>query len=164
MNAIKLLEWQHDEVDTLFAQHEKAEGPEEKLETFNALADALTAHAIIEEKLFYPAVYTGELRDQLTDAMEEHQRARRVLADLRELEPEEPGFEAKVKQLQEEVDAHLNEEEDELFPIVKQALPRIELEALGEAMEELYDDLMADNLRDDDDDDDDQEEVSASLR
>ena len=41
MDAIKLLEWQHDEVDTLFTQYGKAEDADEKLEVFIELADTL---------------------------------------------------------------------------------------------------------------------------
>ena len=149
MDAIKLLEWQHDEVDTLFTQYGKAEDADEKLEVFIELADTLAAHAKIEEKLFYPAVYVGELREQLTEAVEEHLRAKRVIADLLELEPTDPKFDLKIKLLQEEVEQHVTEEEEELFPLVKQTLPRIELEALGEAMEELYEELMAGDPRED---------------
>jgi hemerythrin superfamily protein len=149
MDAIKLLEWQHDEVDTLFAQYEKAEDSDEKLEVFNEIADTLAAHASIEEKLFYPAVYVGELREQLTEAVEEHLRAKRIIADMLDLEPDDAKFETKMKMLQEEVEQHVNEEEEELFPIVKQTLPKIELEALGESMEELYEELMAGNPRED---------------
>jgi hypothetical protein len=46
---------------------------------------------------------------------------------------------------------------------VKQSLPRIELEALGESMEELYEELMAGNPRADFDEEEEEEEA-ASLR
>ena len=162
MDAIKLLEWQHDEVDTLFAQYAEAEDDDEKLEVFNEIADTLSAHATIEEKLFYPAVYVGELREQLSDAIEEHMRAKRVISDLTDLEPSDPKFDKKMKLLQEEVEQHVTEEEEELFPIVKQTLPKIELEALGESMEELYEDLMAGNPREELGEE--EEEEVASLR
>jgi hemerythrin superfamily protein len=161
MDAIKLLEWQHDEVDTLFAQYDEAEDSDEKLEAFNELADILMAHAAIEEKLFYPAVYVGELREQLTEAVEEHLRAKRLISDLQDLEPSDAKFDSKMKLLREEVEQHVTDEEEELFPIVKQTLPSIELEALGESMEELYEDLMDGNLSDDDVE---EEDEVASLR
>ena len=143
MEAIKLLESQHDEVDTLFAQYEKAQNATQKLEVFRQLADALTAHAAIEERLFYPAVFVGELKEQLVEAMEDHLRVKRLISELLELGPVEPQFEAQMKVLQDEVETHVGEEEDVLFPLVKETLLKYELEALGEAMEELYEDLIS---------------------
>src|SRR5688572_12667752 len=62
MDALKLLEQQHREVEELFESLEEAEGKEERQDLFAELADNLAAHATIEEKIFYPAVYVGELQ------------------------------------------------------------------------------------------------------
>lgn len=143
MEAIKLLESQHDEIDGLFAQYEKAEDAAQKLEVFHQLADALIAHATIEQKLFYPAVFVGELKEQLLEAVSDHLREKRLISELFDLGPLEPKFDATLKLLQEEIVHHVGEEEDVLFPLVKEALLRYELEALGEAMEEMYDEVIS---------------------
>ena len=80
MDAIDLLESQHDEVKDLFERIEEAQTRREKLDLFRQLADAFAAHATIEEKIFYPAIYSGELKDQLFEAVEEHLAAKRVIA------------------------------------------------------------------------------------
>lgn len=142
MDAITLLKSQHDEVESLFSKYEKAKDVHAKQATFNVIADNLAAHATIEEKLFYPAVYIGEIKDELKEAVEEHLAAKRVIADLLPMTPSDPNFDAKVKVLQEQIEHHVEEEEGELFPNVRKLMPKRELEALGEAMEQMFDKLM----------------------
>jgi hypothetical protein len=55
MNAIEMLEQQHQEVDRLFAEIEGT-CAEEKEALFDEIADSLAMHAAIEERHFYPAV------------------------------------------------------------------------------------------------------------
>lgn len=142
MDAITLLKSQHDEVEALFTKYESAQDASAKQAIFNVIADNLAAHATIEEKLFYPTVYIGELKDQLKEAVEEHLSAKRVIADLLGMKPEHPKFDAKVKVLQEQIEHHVEEEEDEMFPNVRKLFPKRELEALGEAMEQMFNKLM----------------------
>ena len=142
MDAIKLLESHHDDVDALFAKFARARSDEERLETFNALADLLIAHSAIEERIFYPAVYDGELEEQLGDALREHESMKRLIVQMLDLEPSDPRWGVKLKELQDEVENHVGEEEDELFPLVRQTVDKRELDGLAEAMEELFEDLM----------------------
>ena len=138
MDAITLLEGQHREVEALFNRYEKAKDDGSKQAIFNVIADTLAAHATIEEQLFYPAVYIGELKDELKEAVEEHLAAKRVIADLLAMNSSDENFDAKVKVLSEQIAHHVGEEEDELFPNVRKLMPARELKALGEAMELLF--------------------------
>jgi hypothetical protein len=148
MDAITVLKSQHDEVEDLFEEFEAAETRATRSAIFNRLADAIAAHATIEEQLFYPAVYIGELEDLLKEAVEENLSAKRVVADLLELQPSHGNFDAKVKVLQEQIARHVEEEEDELFPVVRLTLTRLQLETLGEEMQEMFDELMKGTPRD----------------
>ncbi len=142
MNAIELLKQQHDEVKELFQKAEKAEG-DALLELFESIADDLAVHAAIEEKQFYPATKSARTEELLHEAVEEHLAAKRVIADLLEMEPSDPQFEAKVKVLKELVEHHIEEEEGELFPKVKRLLSEDELEDLAVVMEDMARDLKA---------------------
>ena len=135
MNAIDLLKDQHEEVKGLFKKIEKA-GSSEKEELFDELADALAVHAAIEEQHFYPATKDSRTEELLQEAVEEHLSVKRIIADLLEMEPDDPQFDAKVKVLQEQVEHHVEEEEGELFPKVKKQHSREELEDLGMVMEQ----------------------------
>jgi hemerythrin superfamily protein len=141
MNATKLLKEQHDEVKELFEQFEKAKDAGTKELLFEQIADNLAAHAEIEEKIFYPAVYVGDLKETLTEAVEEHLSAKRVIADLLKMDAADENFDAKVKVLQEQIEHHVEEEEGELFPKVNKNFDAGELEAMGEQMEEMFETL-----------------------
>jgi hemerythrin superfamily protein len=141
MNATDLLKKQHEEVQQLFQEFEQAEDEEGKRLAFEQIADALAAHATIEEKLFYPAVYMGDLKDDLQEAVEEHLSVKRVIADLLEMNVEEEEFDAKMIVLKEQVEHHVEEEESELFPKVRRNFEPQELEALGAEMEAMFNEL-----------------------
>ena len=142
MNAIELLRTQHEEAKGLFKKIEKAED-DEKLDLFEQLADALAVHATIEEKQFYPATKNARTEEMLQEAVEEHLAAKRIIADLLEMTPDDPQFDAKIAVLKEQVEHHIEEEEAELFPKVRRMFKADELEDLGVAMEDMAEDLKA---------------------
>jgi hemerythrin-like domain-containing protein len=141
VEATKLLKQQHDEVKELFKRFEAAEDESEKQELFEQIADDFAAHGEIEEKIFYPAVYVGQLKENLQEAVEEHLAAKRVVADLLEMEPSDEQFDPKMKVLKELIEHHVEEEEEELFPLVRQNFAREELESLGDQMEQMFEKL-----------------------
>ena len=147
MEATKLLKQQHDEVKELFKRFEASEDDSQRQELFEQIADDFAAHGEIEEKIFYPAVYVGELKEKLQEAVEEHLAAKRVVADLLEMEPADEQFDAKMKVLKELIEHHVEEEEGELFPLIRQSFAREELETLGEQMEQMFKQLKEDEPR-----------------
>ena len=140
MDAIKLLERQHREVEQLFRKIETAD-TDEKERLFDELADALAVHATIEERHFYPATKDARTAELLQEAVEEHLSVKRLIADLLEMEPGEPQFDSKVSVLREQVEHHVEEEEGELFPNVRKKHSKQELEDLGVLMEQTAEEL-----------------------
>ena len=134
MTAIDLLESQHREVEELFEQLEDAEDRDECEQIFIQLADKLATHAKIEETHFYPAVKANRTEEILLESLEEHLAIKRVLADLVEMDLDDETFEAKVKVLQEQVEHHVEEEENDLFPKVKKIFSEDELIAIAQEM------------------------------
>lgn len=136
MDAIKMLKKQHREVEALFKELEKAKSAGPRRKTFEKIADALAIHATIEEKHFYPAAKKKQTEDVLLESLEEHLQVKRLIADLLELDASDPTFLAKATVLKEDVQHHVEEEEDELFPKVEKLLDDDELEAVAAAMQE----------------------------
>lgn len=147
MNATELLKKQHDRVKQLFQEFEQGEDEESKRLAFEQLADNLAAHSTIEERLFCPAVYVGDLKDELQEAVEEHLSMKRLIADLLEMNVEEEEFEAKMTVLKELVEDHIEDEEGELFPKVRRDFASRELEALGAEMEAMFNELKEQETR-----------------
>ncbi|HEX5418841.1 MAG TPA: hemerythrin domain-containing protein, partial [Gammaproteobacteria bacterium] len=140
-NALELLKHQHDEVKKLFEKLESAHSSADKEKIFAKLADALAAHTKIEETIFYPSVFDDETEIELREAFEEHLAAKRLVADLLEMEPTDPQFMSKASVLREVVQHHIEEEETQLFPEVR-GQDRDDLGVLGRKLEERYKELI----------------------
>src|SRR5205807_6075539 len=97
----------------------------------------LSIHAAIEEQVFYPAVREAapDEKDLVLESLEEHHIVKWVLSELDGMVPSDERFTAKVTVLIENVRHHVEEEEGELFPEVRKAMKRKELEELVQALE-----------------------------
>lgn len=139
MNAIELLEEQHEKTLKALEAASELEGKRERTAKMNEIADELIAHMLIEESIFYPRAAEA-LRDAdlIGEAYEEHAVARfslkRALAAVGE-----DDFKATVTVLKELIEHHIEEEEEELFPKVRKAIDAKELASLGVQMKERFD-------------------------
>jgi hemerythrin superfamily protein len=129
-DAIALLEADHREVDGYFDAFEAASESADKKALADKICLALKVHTQIEEELFYPPARekTGD-GDLLDEALVEHAGAKTLIAQIESMRPGQPLYDAKVKVLAEQVRHHVEEEETELFPEVRDT--RIDLDALG---------------------------------
>ena len=142
MNAIEMLKNQHRQVEELFEQFEDAESPEARRDIFNEIADALAVHATIEERHFYPTVKQAQTEAILVESVEEHLEMKRAIADLLEMDSADDDFGPQVKDLKDNVEAHVAEEEGDLFPRVERLFDAVSLERLGAVMEDLQGQLL----------------------
>jgi hemerythrin-like domain-containing protein len=140
MDAITLLKDDHREVESLFKRFEKAgdRAYVQKRDLVDRMIEALSRHAAIEEQLFYPVTRAtvDDVDDVVLESLEEHHVVKWLLDELDGMDPEHERFDAKVTVLIENVRHHVEEEEDEYFPKVRDELGRRALTELGDAMEE----------------------------
>src|SRR5829696_8053291 len=135
MDAFNLLKADHRKVEELFSQLESARGAA-KLRVFEQIKTELELHTHIEEKFFYPALEKPKQTHDLTlEAYEEHDVVKKLLKELSRARTANEEWEAQAKVLQENVEHHVEEEENELFPKAESALGEEQLEAIGEQME-----------------------------
>ncbi len=117
---VKALEDDHSKVDKLFKRFEKLKKAEDesRYELVPQICTMLKVHAKLEEDLVYPAAHEilGDDADMVEEAQVEHASAKQLIAELEQMNTEEPLFDAKVKVLGEYINHHVEEEEDELFP------------------------------------------------
>jgi hemerythrin superfamily protein len=140
MDAIALLRADHREVERLFKQFEKA-GPNAhatRRQVVDKIIKELSVHAVIEEQVFYPAVREAvpDAEDVVLESLEEHHIVKWTLSELEDMDPEDERFVPKATVLMESVRHHVQEEEDELFPKVREVLKRKRLTEVGDAMEQ----------------------------
>jgi hemerythrin-like domain-containing protein len=139
MDAITLLKADHKNVAKLFRDFEKArkhEDPERK-QLVQQMIEELSIHTAIEEEVFYPTIRREieGIDDDVLEAFEEHHVAKWLLEELTNLPADDERYDAKVTVLIENVRHHVKEEEDELFPEVRDALSRKRLGEIGEQLE-----------------------------
>jgi len=142
-DALALLKEDHRKVEKLFKDYESAKGEGRKEKLARQISLELTIHTTIEEEIFYPACKGKIDEDLLKEAYVEHDAAKLLMAEIEAGNGQSDDFfDAKVQVLGEQIDHHVKEEEDELFPEVRKA--DIDTKALGEQLAERKRELMKD--------------------
>jgi hemerythrin superfamily protein len=146
VDALALLQADHDEVTALFIDYrELSRGSVrnvERLDLIEQICEALTVHATLEEEIFYPAARDalGPL-DLLEQAEQDHATATVLIEQLQAMDPSDAQYDPTVQKLQAAVEQHVLDEEQELFPQVRDS--HLDLLALGERMAERREELMS---------------------
>jgi hemerythrin superfamily protein len=133
MDALELLTGDHNEVRGLVKDFESAGGDAAKAAVAARIIALLKVHTAIEEEIFYPAVReeAAKAEDLVIEGVEEHHVVKVLIGEIEALDPSDEAWEAKVTVMTENVDHHAGEEEDEMFPKVRESLGDVRLEELG---------------------------------
>jgi hemerythrin superfamily protein len=134
-DAITLLKEDHRKVEELFEQFEKAKGDGRKQKLALEICKELTIHSMIEEEIFYPACEGKVEEDLLKESFVEHDAAKVLIAEIQAGEPSDDFYDSKVKVLQEEIEHHVEEEEQAKKGLFAQAREAgIDMKALGDQL------------------------------
>ena len=137
-DAIVLLKNDHKEIRKLFTQFEKAgeNAHAAKGKLVDRMIELLTQHTYIENEVMYPRVRAllPELEDDVLESYEEHHVADVLVVELAAMKPDAERFTAKTTVLIESVRHHIEEEEQEWFPKVREGLGRSVLQDIGAEM------------------------------
>lgn len=136
-DVTKMLEQDHREAEELFAKIKETNGAA-RAGLVTKLAEALKLHMQVEETIVYPAIakQVDGGADMVKEAKTEHSGARKALADVEKLSPNEPGFDGALETLEAGISHHVEEEEEEVFPKFRDSVDAAELEQLGEHVAE----------------------------
>ena len=138
MDAITLLKEDHEKVSGIFEKLEPTteRGVKTREELFAQLKLELDVHAHIEETIFYPVLKReAETREITLEGYEEHHVIKTLLGELVETAPDTEQWGAKLKVLKENVEHHVEEEEDEMFKTAREVFSKAQFEELGAQME-----------------------------
>ncbi|MEO5858870.1 MAG: hemerythrin domain-containing protein [Pyrinomonadaceae bacterium] len=136
-DVLELLKADHRVVDGYFKEV-KANEDASHGRTFKKIKSELDVHAHVEEVIFYPYLMEAgseELKKIVREGVEEHVQMKTLLAELSELKGSDDVFKAKLKVLMENVEHHVEEEEDEMFSLVEDEVDRETLTLLAERVE-----------------------------
>ena len=137
VNAISLLEEDHRKMKKLLSELESTteRGVKTREELFATVREELTVHETIEEEIFYPALKAHpKTKDIALEGYEEHHVVDMVMAEIEGLPFDDEKWGAKFKVMKENIEHHIEEEEDQMFKQARQVFDEEELKALGEQM------------------------------
>jgi hemerythrin-like domain-containing protein len=132
VKATDLLKEDHDRFKALIKKLQSAK--ENKMEMIALIEEEIKIHSEAEEIIFYPEMKKVD-SEMVAEAAEEHHQVDILLAELKEMTGEEgEAFDAKVTVLEENLEHHIKEEEEEMFPKAEKDL-KDQLEDLGAEIE-----------------------------
>lgn len=143
-NAIDLLTHDHRKVDELIAELENLSGADtggnSPNMTFIQFRNNFMLHGQVEEQIFYPALKQNpETASLVEHAVDEHQEVKDILAQMEELAPNSDQFQSLLKKAKDEIQHHVEEEENEMFVKARQALGEQRMEELGRQIKQMKD-------------------------
>jgi hemerythrin superfamily protein len=115
MDVTRILEADHRQVEQLFTELEGADGAARQ-PFVDELVTSLRSHMELEEQVVYPAMEPVTGHEPVEEAKTEHELARKGLEDLVRLAPDAPGFGAALDAVKAGITHHVEEEETEVFP------------------------------------------------
>ena len=128
--AIDMLTKDHDDVDDMLGEYKKLmdyEAPASKRKALaSKICDALTKHAELEEKVFYPAARKAleeDSKEIVDHADVEHATLKMLIERIESTKGDDPHFDAYVHVMGEYVKHHVEEEEDDMFSELRKENP-----------------------------------------
>jgi hemerythrin superfamily protein len=131
-DVVELIKAQHRRIDELLAQAEQAE-PDQLAALLRQVADLLLPHSEAEESFVYPAIkdYDTSEADEVKDGVAEHHHMEGLLQELLTEDPSGPGYDGKLAAMIGELRHHVEEEEQDLLPVLTEQASDEEREELG---------------------------------
>ncbi|MFJ9762060.1 hemerythrin domain-containing protein [Streptomyces sp. NPDC101149] len=134
-NVIQELTTDHREVEEIFDRIQSMTGQGQELrDLVDEVTIELVRHSVAEEQYLYPAVRKYvEGGEQIADKeIRDHSRIENILKQLEKMHADSSEMSPLLQQLMEEVTEHVTDEENNLFPMLRQACSSEMLGDLGE--------------------------------
>jgi iron-sulfur cluster repair protein YtfE (RIC family) len=129
MHALDLLIADHNRCRGLFARFKDANANDDAdtmSDLFLQILQELEVHMAIEEEIFYPMVRetNDDISETVDEGEQEHHIAKVLLAEIKQLPDGTDEWIAKVTVLRESVEHHIDEEESDLFPPLRNRIDK----------------------------------------
>ena len=108
-------------------------GIKERVDLYEKVRAELLAHATAEEEIFYSALeQIPETKALAVASREQHDQMERILMELDSLAAFEPAWIERFNALVQEVESHVRQEEDHLFPAAEKVISKQQAKVLDE--------------------------------
>jgi len=146
VDAFKLLEEDHENVKKLLGELEETteRGVKTREDLFARIKQELLVHETLEEELLYPTLKEHDKTKEVSlEGYEEHHVVNEIMAELEETPVVDERWAAKFAVMKENIEHHIEEEEDEMFKKARQVLDQSHIDDLGDRMEQRKKELQA---------------------
>ena len=135
MNIFDLLKKDHRKISEIFDRLEETALRKRYL---RHLRDEMDLHSDIEESIFYPRLRQfNETERNIEQAVDDHQLMKTLLIELETIPTNSDDWMAKLSDLRDCVEHHVEEEEEMIFEGARDVLDRRELEDMAHRAEEM---------------------------
>ncbi|MEV5846481.1 hemerythrin domain-containing protein [Streptomyces sp. NPDC051985] len=134
-DAIAELMTDHREVEEMFARIQAMPGSGQELrDVVDQVTIELVRHSIAEEEYLYPAVRKHiDGGDRIADKeLADHAQVEKLLKELEKTDTGDPKMSPLLQGLMDEVAAHVQDEEENLFPMLRRSCSPEALNDLGD--------------------------------
>lgn len=107
--------------------------PQRRTVQLTAIKHMIGKHALQEENVIYPMLAREE-REAVGDLNQEHGEVKAMLFELTRMDKADPGFATTLTRLRGALEEHMREEEDVLFPALRERLSDAENRKLTREM------------------------------
>jgi hemerythrin superfamily protein len=130
-DVVELIKAQHRKIDQLLEQAE-SEGADTAA-LLQQVSDLLLPHSEAEESFVYPAIRQRDDREasEVKDGVAEHHHMEGLLSELLQEEAGGPGYDGKLAAFVAELRHHVEEEEQDLLPVLSDKASDAEREQMG---------------------------------
>ena len=127
----------HREAEEIFKELEKGEDSQHKRELVEHVITELVRHSMGEEQYLYPTVRKVlPDGDKMADhELKEHAEAEEVMKQIEKTDAQDAKFDDLVGKLMQDIRHHIESEEGELLPKLRDACDKEQLRELGEKFE-----------------------------
>jgi hemerythrin superfamily protein len=132
-DMISVLVHDHDEVKELFRKIESAPDPQTQRDYADQVTAELVRHAIAEEMYLYPTAreVLPDGDDLADEELKEHAEAEELLKRWEKTDPADEEFVRIFREVSKSVLHHIEEEEGQLFPKLRERLSAAQMSDLG---------------------------------
>jgi hemerythrin superfamily protein len=130
-DVVGVIKAQHRTIDRLLDKAMAQDGDVHAL--LQQVADLLIPHSEAEESFVYPSIkqHQPDEADEVKDGVAEHHHIEGLLEELLGEDPSGPGYDGKLAAMIGELRHHVEEEEQELLPVLTEQASDEEREELG---------------------------------
>ena len=131
------LKQDHDRHRTMLAAIAETEGDsDDRRKLWDEFFHDVSAHAAAEEETFYSKLIADEDgQPEGRHSVAEHKEVDDMMEELNEIEFSSSAWLTKFKQMRERYEHHIEEEEEDIFPVAKEVIGNDGNETVGSAFE-----------------------------